>query len=464
MASDWTVMSPPSSPSGTAAVTVSPPSIIASALIFWTLSVKAAAMSMLPSDVEAPCLEFAAPLTAAGFVPPEFTWPASLPAPPSIPSACLSAPDFCFPPAAGSGSPELLWFPPDPDPDPCEDEDDDDGAAPLALALDVDVVLFLALTVTLTFLAFTLLESLATVESFRTSIEKDPPAATLSPAAAALAESILVMVESAWITTSPFDTSSRVPDPRCALVSVPVTSSDSTGVMEMPPAEPAAAVTDWLSVEVAVISTPERGLVVVICVPSLISAMFSMPVTWTAIPAPTPALLETPSPLASAFVSNLVEDEVVDESVPPSSFSFAVSSTVESTLLLPTWTATAPPIPMSPWLYPASASTVCTVVPSALMLRPAASIVAFSTFAITVFLSTPTATDTPADTVLLPPAPEPPCGWTPTLNCALTSATDPSARPAGSATVYSVPVPVALTTVVVVPDVMATSTVPGVIL
>ena len=67
--------------------------------------------------------------------------------------------------------------------------------------------------------------------------------------------------------------------PMCALVSVPVTSNESTGVIEMPPAEPAAAETVWSSFEEAEKSTEDRGLLKVTFVPSSISAMVSIPVT-----------------------------------------------------------------------------------------------------------------------------------------------------------------------------------------
>ena len=42
---------------------------------------------------------------------------------------------------------------------------------------------------------------------------------------------------------------------------MPVTSSDSTGVMDMPPADPAAAATVWVSLEDEENSTEDNGSV-----------------------------------------------------------------------------------------------------------------------------------------------------------------------------------------------------------
>ena len=222
-----------------------------------------------------------------GSVPPALTWDESLPAPPSIPSACLSAPDF----PSGSDDPESD-DPESEDPDP----EDGDDAAPLALALELELVRFLAVVVTLSPFVLTLRESFAFVTSFSTEIANDPPTATLPPAAAASAVRVLVISLLAAILMSPAHVIFFVPDPSFALVSVPVTRSESTGVTEIPPADPAAASTLCVSEDVADISIPERSLVIVIGVLSSISAMVSIPVTCTAIPAPTPALLDVSLP------------------------------------------------------------------------------------------------------------------------------------------------------------------------
>ena len=270
---------------------------------------------MLPSVVLAPCLEAVLPRIDDGSVPPALTWDESLPAPPSIPSACLSAPDF----PSGSDDPESEDSELD---DP--ELDDGDDAAPLALALEPELVRFLAVVVTLSPFVLTLRESFAFVTSFRTDIENDPPTATLPPAAAASAVSVLLISLFAAILMSPAHVIFFVPDPSFALVSVPVTNSDRTGVTEIPPADPAAASTFCVSEEVAEISIPERSLVIVIGVPSLISAMVSIPVTCTAIPAPTPALLDVSLPLASPFVANAVLEEAIALSSPPVSSRLAV--------------------------------------------------------------------------------------------------------------------------------------------
>ena len=165
-----------------------------------------------------------------------------------MPSVCLSTPDLllCDPfPPDGSGSP--LSPPPEPDEDEALDEDPVD-AAPFALARDVDLIMFFAIVFTYTFLALTLRDTLDSVLSFNTEIEKDPPTPQLEPAAAALAASW--RLKSLFVETlrSPDEKIDPSPEPIFATVSVPETRSERTGVMEMPPAEPATELTVWASV------------------------------------------------------------------------------------------------------------------------------------------------------------------------------------------------------------------------
>ena len=140
---------------------------------------------------------------------------------------------------------------------------------------------------------------------------KEPPRPTLSPAAAALAATWRSMTLFARIvpSTASINLFSLVLPKIASLVIAEITRP-RTGVMEIPPAEPALAFRISLFVDSAATSSfwslaPSRW---VILTPSEISATESTPMTAIAMPAPTPALAPA-APLGllpSAVVLNFV--------------------------------------------------------------------------------------------------------------------------------------------------------------
>ena len=177
-------------------------------------------------------------------------------------------------------------------------------------------------------------------------------------------------------------------------------------------------------------------------------------------PAPTPIFLAFSSPLASPVVVNLFSPLAVTLRSPPASVTSAVLSIFASALTEDTFTAIAPPIPISPSLYPALASTSCSDFSSALIVSPLDSIFAFFTYASFLLIRIPTATDAPTDTVLLPSLPEPFPDCTPGVKAALIWRLAFSSILSGRTTVYSVPLPVAFRSTVLPPAVSVTETLP----
>ena len=132
--------------------------------------------------------------------------------------------------------------------------------------------------------------------SLSTVMAKEPPRPTLPPTAAALAATCLSMMLLAAMLPSSASIRlfSRVRPSRASLVTEEITSP-RTGVMEMPPAEPALAFITSLFSDSAEIVRFCRGAVAsrLRVVFSQTSATASTPMTATAMPAPTPA--EEPS-------------------------------------------------------------------------------------------------------------------------------------------------------------------------
>ena len=159
-------------------------------------------------------------------------------------------------------------------------------ALPAAPAFTVTVVRWTPVAVTERFLDLMERLSLAVAESLRMVMPKAPPRPTLLPAAAASELKMRVMLLEAETVASPVATSVS-PSPMYASTVDPVTPSASAGVTEVPPAEPALPVTvalpDWAAATVMLASA--CGAVTVL---SAMEAMVSMPVTSTAMPAPTP--------------------------------------------------------------------------------------------------------------------------------------------------------------------------------
>ena len=406
-----------------------------------------------------------------------------------MPSVCLSTPDLFLSESLSEEDPSPSESESPPLPPDLSPEEEEAGAAPLALALDVDLCVFFAVVLTFTFFAFTFRESLDSVLSCRMEIEKDPPTPQLDPAAAALAAIWRLRSLTALTLKLPSVRMVPSPLPTRASVSVPETIRDRTGVMETPPAEPAteltvcssfsSAVTSTLSSFVSsllscacpsVLSEPEVPLSAdafsfsAIFALSSITVLTSVPVTATAMPAPTPIFLAFSSPLASPVVVNLFSPLAVTFRSPPVSVTLAALSIRASALTEDTFTAIAPPMPISPSLYPALATTSCSDFSSALITSPLDSIFAFFTCASLLLIRTPTATDAPTETVLLPSLPEPFPDCTPGVKAALIWRLAFPPIVSGRTTVYSVPLPDAFRSTVFPLAVSVTTTLPDLIL
>ena len=152
---------------------------------------------------------------------------------------------------------------PDSDPDaaspPLGLEDVPPGGEPFAPAREVDFIVLLLCACTVTLFACMLRLIRAIALSLTTEIAKLPPRPTLPPAAEAFAAIWRETAFSALTSASFLILSSvRLPEagvPRYACTSAPDTCTASTGVAEMPPAEPALALVVSSSVFFAEISS-----------------------------------------------------------------------------------------------------------------------------------------------------------------------------------------------------------------
>ena len=218
------------------------------------------------------------------------TLPAILPAPPKNPSACLSdspsVSDESLSPDVPPVVPPLLFDAPALPPAFVPEE----PVVPFAPALTVLFMLFLPFASTFTLLPVTLLRNLDLVVSLRTLIPNAPPTATLSPVAVALAATCLESALVALSNISSFELM-RLPLPSVLSVAAPATITATTGVTDIPPAEPAVLSNVWVSVVSVVMVTPPANELSLKLTPSSIYASVSIPVTATPIPAPMPAFV-----------------------------------------------------------------------------------------------------------------------------------------------------------------------------
>ena len=278
----------------------------ASALFLWMFSAKPAATETLPSLVCAPWrLAFwpSTPPVETLLLPLTLARPAP---PPTMLSAWLSALPLSLL--------ELL------------------AVAPLALALETLLTVLSDSAPTYTPVAVTPRESMAVAVSLMMLMLKLPPAATLSPAELASALISCAASLRAKITTY-FSASGSVvvfslasvssaraaPLPSLAWASLPLMSSASTGVIDMPPAEPALAVTLSVTFCLAITLMPSSvaSLASVRSASSAMSAIVSAPVTATAMPAPTPVDAAFSPPEASAPVPKVTSALAPTSRLPP---------------------------------------------------------------------------------------------------------------------------------------------------
>ena len=215
------------------------------------MRLNAAATCTLPSLVCAVCRLEPARLTELELTFEVPVVPASFAPPPRLLSACLSAspPSDSLPPSVASpvppvpvpeaASPPSFWL-----------------EAPCEPARDVLLSELLPLAETLTLRARALRCSDAVELSLRTEMVNDAPTPTLPPAAAALAPSSRVVSFLAVSVMSSLAERSVADVPRAASARAPEMSSESTGVMEMPPCEPASVLSVSVEPCKAAISAP----------------------------------------------------------------------------------------------------------------------------------------------------------------------------------------------------------------